>query len=223
MKKLDFLALLSSLSFCEEFSFIVFYFFIVFSPACCADIRGGSGSKFGRGLWLIRMFFLRTCIRLFLHQTYRIPAVCFLYDKRAVSLNVHAGFKAIFCIQMRIRNFEKSSTDLHVYSLLICIHKNLSFNWFLYTLFLGGYMEMNEVISVRVSKKIRDRLDEVAKRKGTTVSDIARDIITQGIQGDDLKSYLRVGFNKNLYMTLRVMYGNDNAKIESEYNQYKLT
>ncbi len=84
-------------------------------------------------------------------------------------------------------------------------------------------MEMNEVISVRVSSEIRDRLDEVAKRKGTTVSDIARDIIMQGMRGDDLKSYLRIGFNKNLYMTLRVMYGNDNTKIESEYNQYKLT
>jgi len=40
------------MSFCKEFGFSGFIYFIVFSPACCAGIRGGVCGLFG---WFSRV------------------------------------------------------------------------------------------------------------------------------------------------------------------------
>ncbi len=80
-----------------------------------------------------------------------------------------------------------------------------------------------QVTSIRLSEEDKKKIEELAKTKGISVSELIREWINKEHEQQDLKSYLRVGLNKNLYMVLRVLHGDDSTKIESEYNQYKLT
>ena len=82
---------------------------------------------------------------------------------------------------------------------------------------------MDMQLNIRVSEEDKKKIEGLAVVKGISVSELVREWINKEHEHQDFKSYLRVGLNKNLYMILRVLHGDDNAKVESEYNQYKLT
>lgn len=88
----------------------------------------------------------------------------------------------------------------------------------------------SQAIGIRLSPEDRQKIEELAKSRNISISELVRKWISgeheQKVILDelkDLKTFTRIGFNKNFYMILRVLHGNDNQKIEEEYNEYKLT
>lgn len=81
---------------------------------------------------------------------------------------------------------------------------------------------MMKKIDFRIDEKEFEKLKMLADLKGVTMSEIVRDIVLKVDELNDIKNYLRVGLNKNLYMTLRVLLKDDKAKVEEEYNKFKM-